>query len=67
MEGGDNVKIAVVDVAKISLAREVQPEASDFSKVAKELFFLLDEEMLSNWQLIYPRVSRTYAICLCSL
>ena len=35
MEGGDNVKIAVVDVARISLAREVQPEASDFSKVAK--------------------------------
>ena len=36
MEGGDSVKIAVVDVAKVSLAREVQPEASDFSKVAKE-------------------------------
>jgi len=37
MEGGDNVKIAVVDVARISLDREVQPEASDFSKVAEEL------------------------------
>jgi len=37
MEGGDNVKIAVVDVARISLDREVKPEASDFSKVAEEL------------------------------
>ena len=35
MEGGDNVKIAVVDVAGISLDREVQPEASDFSKLAR--------------------------------
>ena len=63
MEGGDNVKIAVVDVARISLDREVQPEASDFSKVAKELFYIRDDEMSSSWQL---RVSRTYAIFLCS-
>ena len=66
MEGGDSVKIAVVDVARISLAREVQPEASDFSKVAKELFYVLDDEMLSSWKLIYSRVSRTFAIFLCS-
>ena len=45
MEGGDNVKIAVVDVARISLDREVQPEASDFSKVARELFYVLDGEI----------------------
>ena len=66
MEGGDSVKIAVVDVARISLAREVQPEASDFSKVAKELFYVRDGEMQTSWQLIYSRVSRTYAIFLCS-
>ena len=47
MEGGD-VKIAVVDVARISLDREVQPEASDFSKVARELFYVLDDEMSSS-------------------
>ena len=64
MEGGDSVKIAVVDVAKISLAREVQPEASDFSKVARELFYVLDGEMQTSWQLIYSRVPRTYAIFL---
>ena len=45
MEVGDDDRIAVVDVGKISLAREVQPEASDFSKVAKELFYVLDGEM----------------------
>ena len=64
MEGGDNVKIAVVDVARISLDREVQPEASDFSKVARELFYVLDGEMQTSWQLIYSRVPRTYAIFL---
>ena len=64
MEGGDNVKIAVVDVARISLDREVQPEASDFSKVARELFYVLDGEMQTSWQLIYSRVLRTYAIFL---
>ena len=62
MEGGDNVKIAVVDMARISLGREVQPEASDFSKVARELFYVLDGEMQTSWQLIYSRVPRTYAI-----
>ena len=56
MEGGDSVKIAVVDVARISLDREVQPEASDFSKVARELFYVLDGEMQTSWQLIYSRV-----------
>ena len=61
MEGGDNVKIAVVDVARISLDREVQPEASDFSKVARELFYVRDGEMQTSWQLIYSRVPRTYA------
>ena len=64
MEGGDNVKIAVVDMARISLGREVQPEASDFSKVARELFYILDGEMQTSWQLIYSRVPRTYAIFL---
>ena len=64
MEGGNSVKIAVVDVARISLAREVQPEASDFSKVARELFYVLDGEMQTSWQLIYSRVPRTYAIFL---
>ena len=64
MEGGDNVKIAVVDVARISLDREVQPKASDFSKVARELFYVLDGEMQTSWQLIYSRVPRTYAIFL---
>ena len=64
MEGDDNVKIAVVDVARISLDREVQPEASDFSKVARELFYVLDGEMQTSWQLIYSRVPRTYAIFL---
>ena len=64
MEGGDNVKIAVVDVARISLDTEVQPEASDFSKVARELFYVLDGEMQTSWQLIYSRVPRTYAIFL---
>ena len=64
MEGGDNVKIAVVDVARISLDREVQPEASDFPEVARELFYVLDGEMQTSWQLIYSRVPRTYAIFL---
>ena len=65
MEGGDSVKIAVVDVAKISLAREVQPEASDFSKVVRELFYVRDGEMQTSWQLIYSRVPRTYMMLYC--
>jgi len=34
---GGGVQIAVVDAAKISLARENQPDAKDFAEVAKEL------------------------------
>jgi len=34
---GGGIQIAVVDAAKISLARENQPEAKDFAEVAKEL------------------------------
>ena len=41
MEVGDDDRIAVVDVGKISLAREVQPEASHFAEVAN----YLDDEL----------------------
>ena len=35
----ETVSNAVVDAAKISLARENQPEAKDFAEVAKELSY----------------------------
>ena len=53
MEGGDSVKIAVVDVARISLAREVQPEASDFSKVVKRNCFMF-------WMMKYCKILPSY-------
>ena len=45
MEVGDDDRIAVVNVSKISLAREVQPEASYFTEVANYLDDDLDDEL----------------------
>ena len=45
MGRGGGVQIAVVDAAKISLAREHQPEAKDFAEVAKEFFSTVSFQM----------------------
>ena len=44
---GGGVQIAVVDAAKISLARENQPDAKDFAEVAKELSYKPKNQMWS--------------------
>ena len=53
MEVGDDDRIAVVDVSKISLAREVQPEASHFTEVANYLDDDLDDE-LTTFYVMFP-------------
>ena len=54
MEVGDDDRIAVVDVGKISLAREVQPEASHFTEVANYLDDDLDDE-LTTFYVMFPK------------
>ena len=53
MEVGDDDRIAVVDVGKISMAREVQPEASNFTEVANYLDDDLDDE-LTTFYVMFP-------------